>query len=50
MEPYNIQKNRVEEEDLKVDFGPQINKSIRVDHKTGEYFELGSLLLRLKAK
>ena len=23
--------------------GPQINKRIRVDHKTGEYFELGKL-------
>ena len=24
-------------------FGPRINKRIRVDHKTGEYFELGKL-------
>ena len=26
-----------------VHFGPRINKRIRVDHKTGEYFELGKL-------
>ena len=26
-----------------VHFGPQINKRIRVDNKTGEYFELGKL-------
>ena len=26
-----------------VHFGPRINKKIRVDHKTGEYFEIGKL-------
>ena len=26
-----------------VHFGPQLNKRIRVDHKTGEYFEIGKL-------
>ena len=24
-------------------FGPRLNKKIRVDHKTGEYFEIGKL-------
>ena len=26
-----------------VHFGPRLNKRIRVDHSTGEYFELGKL-------
>jgi len=31
-------------------FGPRINKKIRVDHKTGEYFEIGKLAPKTYAK